>query len=323
MNRTQLTLAGILVAQLLLIVLVRSPFSSAHGPTEARLMFPDAVGLEASRLELLGPDDAGLTLVSREGSWVLEESGYPADATKIEQLITQLSEIEVRRPVVASDRYHEAFEITDDAFRGRLRLYGGDSDPAVDLLLGSAPNYQVTHARAAGDDAVYELTGIAPYDISPEPRSWADKQLVDVPATEVVTIVVENGAGLFELSRGEAGWTVVRPADRAGTVVAAAEVDNLVRGAGDLRIDSPVGPRDDAAHGYLNPAVVVTLIGSSGDTTVIRVGDEIPDDDGRRYVSRDGFEFSASVWESTVKPWIEQSLEALLDDGDGEEAPSS
>ena len=54
LSRTQIVLAGLLVAQLLLIVLVRSPFSDASAATEARLLMPELEALSAAKLELRG-----------------------------------------------------------------------------------------------------------------------------------------------------------------------------------------------------------------------------------------------------------------------------
>jgi hypothetical protein len=321
MKRQQLVLLGLLVVQLLLIVLVRSPFSTANPHSESRPLFPGMGELEPSRLELLGPEDEQVTLVRNADGWTVEQAGgYPADETKIEGLVDQLAALAVRRPIVSSGRYHEAFEIDDEGFRGRVRVWGDSDEPYADLVLGSSPNYRVSHARVAGENEVYEIAGLAPYDVSPEVGSWAEKKFFDLPQDAIVGVKVENAAGGFELERVDGAWRILAPAKLAGREPDPDKVNTLLRTVSGLRIEDPIGPTDETAFGFDTPASTVTIrwsepdedAGAGSGVAVIRVGGNREGQETQRYVTRSGFEFTASIWESTVKKLIEQGGEDLL-----------
>jgi hypothetical protein len=318
MKRPQLVLLGLLAVQLLLILLVRSPFSTANPQSETRMLFPGLGELEPSRLELLGPEDQSVALVRGADGWTVEQAGgYPADQTKIDGLVDQLAGLEVRRPVISSSRYHEAFEIDDEGFRGRVRMWADSDEPLADLILGSSPNYRVSHARIAGENEVYEIAGLAPYDVSPEASSWADKQFLDVVQEAIVGLKVDNAAGGFELELVDGAWRIVAPAELAGREPDPDKVSSLLRTVSGLRIEAPVGPTDEAAFGFDTPASIVTIRWSEPDATstgeaVIRVGGNLADQETQRYITRSGFDFTASIWESSVKKLIDQAGEELL-----------
>ena len=70
MNRSQIMLAGLLLVQLLLILLVRSPFASTGGASESETLLPALEVITPSRIELFGADEATVTLSNEGGSWV-------------------------------------------------------------------------------------------------------------------------------------------------------------------------------------------------------------------------------------------------------------
>ena len=322
MNRNQSTLIALLALQVIVILLARSPFSSSTGSSRSHLLLPELDGGTAIRIELDGDQDRSLTLERKDKDWVLGElGGYPADATKIEELIDKLASLEVRLPVVSSSRYHKTFELTDDENRGRLRLFGDGSDtPEVDLILGSSPNYRVTNVRRADADEVFEVQGLASYDIGAEPGFWAEKQLVDVPEAELQGIKVTNASGTLELSRQGGTWKIASPAEFAQVSLDDSKVDGLVSVARSIRIDKPVGPVDDDAQGFRDAAVVVELSwleDAEGQSTprllTYRIGGKVTDKDSQRYVSRTGFGFAGTVWESAISK--------LLDNGPADLVP--
>jgi hypothetical protein len=332
MTRTQRNLGILLLVQLALILLIRQPFSSASRPTEAHALLPDLEAFTATRVELAGKDDAALTLVKRGDDWTVEEAGgFPADGTKVTDLIDSLREIEVRRPVVSSSRYHEGFKVADDENEARVKLFDESSgDPRVDLILGTSPNYRLAHVRLAGENEVYEARGIAPYDVRAEASTWTMKELLDVAEDQLVGLTVDNAQGSFELERIDGAWKVAAPQARAGAVLDTDKVDALLGAARTIRLADPVGAVDETSHGFAdasatvtlrwNPAGAVAMGGEEGisdasvEEAVVRIGSKVADKETQRYVTRDGFGFTGTVWESSIKKLLDDGLDALTGD---------
>jgi hypothetical protein len=323
MNRTQQILVGLLALQIVLILVVRSPFAHTTDGSSLRPLLPGLDAFTPARIELLGGEDgATVNLRKQDGQWTIAEAGgYPADTSKIDELLNDLKQIRVRRPVVSSGRYHSAFKVEDNEFEGRIRIYDDSAadKPEVDLILGDSPNYRITHARIAGEDPVYEVRDLAPYDVRAAVGSWADKELVQIPVEHVVELEVENDSGSFRLVKGPEGWSIAEPASLADTTLDTSKVEGLIRAAAALRIDQPVGPLDEAAQGLNEPAATVTLrYSSSGepfgsgdespavDEVVVRIGGKVPDKDTQRYVTRSGFDYTATVFDSSVSKLVDQ-----------------
>ena len=311
-NRTQIALAGLLVVQLLLIVLVRSPFSDASAPTEARLLMPELETLGVAKLELGGAEDATLTLVKQADGWIVEQAdGFPAASQKIDELLDELKGLQVRRPVVQSGRYHSTFKVADDEHEGRVQIFAEESSsPAVDLILGNSPNYQITHVRLQGESEVYEARGIAPYNVSTNSGSWIEKQLVDIDEETVTGIEVKNPEGSFELALEDGVWIVKAPTSLAGDELDQDKVTSLIRTASSIRIEEPVGPVDPAGQGLGETEVTLTIEGAAPVT--VQVGAKVADKDTQRYIGKQGFDFAATVWDSSISKVVEQKLADLL-----------
>jgi hypothetical protein len=316
-NRTQITLAGLLVLQVALILLFRSPFTGASTSAELHPLLPGLEAFSPERLELQGEEDKTLTLRKQGQGWVVQQvDDFPADATKVDEVLKELREIKVRRPVVTSPRYHAAFEVTDDENQGRIRIWDAQEGEAkVDLILGSSPNYQITHVRKAGDDPVYEARGIAAYEFRPEASGWVDKDLVDIEESQLVGVKLTNGAGSFELAREEGNWKVTAPADQAAVELDGEKVESLLRTARTIRLADAIGKADPQAQGFADPAASLELRRTAPDgtteTVVVQIGGRLPDKDSQRYVTRAGWGFAGTIWESSIQKLLDEPLSAL------------
>jgi hypothetical protein len=327
MNRNHTTLAILLIVQVALILLVRSPFSGGTSASESRPLLPMLEALTPMQIELLGNEDRRVTLIKEAGGWQLGDlDGFPADDEKIEQLIDDLRALTIRRPVVTSKRYHASFKVADDENQGRVRLWDNPAeDPAIELIMGSSSNYRALHVRLEGTSEVYEVRDLAAYDVRADPEAWIEKDLVDVPEGQLVNLAVTNANGSFELIRQDGQWS----AEGSEAALNSDEVDSLVRAASSIQLAKPAGLRDAAAHGYAAAAATVTLRyrppGEPDSTDVreivVTVGAKPDADSSERYITRSDFEFSGVVWESSIRALLESTLDGLVDsdeDGDGD-----
>jgi len=320
MNRTQLMLGGLLLVQVLLILIFHSPFSGATSGVESRPLLGVLAAVTPSQLEIRGSDDDVLTLVKQGGEWRVDElGGFPADGQKVDDLLEDLQQLTVRRPVVKSGRYHAAFKVTENEYEARVRLWEESADePEVDLIVGSSPNFRSSHVRLAGEDAVYEVRGLSPYDLRPDSSTWIDKNLVETDETRVIGLTLTNESGSFELEKQEGVWKVLSPAASAGKELDAEKADALIRAASSIRLSDGAGPEDDTAHGLGRPAATLVLrLGpdgtedSSETELTVKVGGQVEDNESQRYITRGGFGFTGTVWESSVSQLLENTLDEL------------
>jgi len=300
MTRTQWILGGVLLAQCALLALV-SPWSGRAGAGEPRPLLPALEATTPGRIEIRGDEGKTLNLAREQGSWTLREAdGYPADAAKVDDLIADLKKVQVRRPVVTSSRYHDTLKVTESGAERRIRVWaeGGD-DPLVDLLVGSSPNYGATHVRLAGDDQVYEVRDLRTYDVRPDAGSWIDRKLVDVRAEDVSAISIRSGSTTIALVKTGDAWAMTMPAGDAD----ASKIDAWLRGVTGILASEPAGKADKPGLGFDAPAATVELTRTKDgatETTVLRVGAEIPGSQGQRYARRDGASHAVilSSWDS-------------------------
>jgi uncharacterized protein DUF4340 len=308
MNRTQWILGGTLVVQCLALALIYSG-SQRAGAGEPHPLVPALDPAAVARIEIRG--DAGKTLnLAKSGTtWTLAEAdGYPADGSKVETLLSDLKKLQVRRPIVTSSRYHETLKVTDAGAERRIRVYPQTgNDPVVDLLVGSSPSYGATNVRVAGDDRVYEVRDLRTYDIRPDPGSWIDRKLVDMPAEDVTKIAIHEGSTTIGLSKSGTTWTMTQPAGDAD----AAKVDAWLRGILGILATEPAGKADKPELGFESPAATVELTktkDNATETVVLRIGGSAPGAEGQRYARRDGASHAVilSSWDAekllTKKP---------------------
>jgi len=319
MNRTQWTLTGLLLFQFLLLLLIAAPWSSGSGASGPMLLLPALESFTPARIEISSVDDS-LVLDREQDGWRIEQAdGYPAEESMVDQLLDSLGQLQVRRPVVTSSRYHEALKVTADENERRLRIWeSGEDDPRIDLFLGSSPNYGVNHVRVAGEDNVYEVRGLSPWDMRADMSSWIDKKLVDVAAESVVSLKLRNEHGVIELSRGEDGaWTAV-PADSAAAIALdSSKVDSFVRALGSLRFSEPAGRIDGGQGlGFDSPAAELEMAygldGEASGVVELVVGGEADPDSGTRYASRAGSEFGVILSKWDADRLVDKKLDDLL-----------
>jgi hypothetical protein len=324
MTRTQWTLTAVLLFQLLVLLLIAAPWSSGDGSTGPRVLLPELEGEDPSKIEV-GAGDARLTLIREADGWVVDQAdGYPADGTKVDRILDDLRQLEVRRPVVTGSRYHDALKVGEKENERRLSVASAETgDAELVLFLGTSPNYGVTHVRRGDEDEVYEARGLSPWDLRAEPASWIDTQLIDAQADDVISVRLANAHGEFVLGRKDGAWELEAGGD-ASRSLDAAKVDAFVRTLASLRFSEPAG-RIDGGHefGFGTPAATLELVvdvdGQISDTFELVVGDEF--EAGSRYSHRSGSEFGVVLAKVDADRLLDKTVEELLvetEEGDGD-----
>ena len=204
MSKPQHILGALLTAQVLL-----TGGLYLHGrQTEARLSQTSAILSfdkgSVDKIVLTDDKNATVTLVKTGDGWTLPDyQKLPADATRVDGLLTTLSDLKGGWPVSTSADSYEQFQVADSKFAHKIQLFAGDK-PAAELLVGTSPALRKAHVRNPKDNNVYAAS-MASADIMSVNDQWLDRSLLQAKdPTEI------KGRD-FSLKKAGADWALDGP----------------------------------------------------------------------------------------------------------------
>lgn len=314
MKKTIQWLAVLLGAQLLLALglgLSGTGLTRTKGADASLLAFDKAA---IDRVTLEGPDQAKVVLAKKDGHWQLPESGdFPADGTRVTQLLDRLDGLEGGDVVAATSGAHSRFKVSDEAFERRITLAKGDASQAT-LYLGTSPALRRLHARIQGEDNVH-IVELAVYDVPVKAADWQDKALLTVPQTEIAAIDldglrIERGAGDGADKEKDAQWTASPlPEGKRLKVEAAAKLARLLA---ELRFDEVLGKEAKPEYGLDASALRLTLTRKGAAPVEYRLGKAANKEEYTLKVSSRSEHFRLPTW--TAKDLLDAAKrEALLE----------
>lgn len=223
---TRNLLGGILAAQLVLAgALSLHTFRERGADPSAPLL--DFATADVDRIEIDDNASKSTALAHDGESWQLASlAGLPANATKTDTLLDTLAGLRTTMPVVSSASGRERFEVTEDKFQRRLRLYDGE-ELLGEYYFGTSPGFRRTHGRRAEDDEVYALA-FNNFDLPGDSNDWLDKSLLAAGAPEKIT-----GPG-FELRKEGDTWQLGDLAE--GEQLDMAKANELASALASLRV---------------------------------------------------------------------------------------
>lgn len=177
--------------------------TAAEDGTPERLVtdLADRAG-DIARIEIVSGSGT-LELVRTDGRWTLPANdGYPADLTKVRELVAGIEAIEPVEQKTANPANHARLGLNtpepdddDDAPAGapvRVRLLAEDASTIADVILGNRTATGV-FVRTAGADQTWLAESVP--DASSEPNGWYDQRPVQVERDEVRTVTIEHPDG--------------------------------------------------------------------------------------------------------------------------------
>ncbi len=214
MNQHKTWLLILLVAQLLLAGwLFFGDRLSADKPTG--LMGFDTAAIDA--VEITDAKSNQLRLERLNGGWRVGE--YPANADKIEAMLTKLGEVQASWPIATSREAQTRFEVAQDKFQRRLQLYQGEQLER-DLLFGTSPGFRRVHVRAADADSVYSID-FANHELPLGEDDWLDRGLLAL-GSDINSIQRMEHFSLVQVDASDDRWELnggpANPAEVAGLV---------------------------------------------------------------------------------------------------------
>lgn len=126
-------------------------------------------------------DSAGklADLIRKNDRWEIASlDGLPANNGKLNTLIAKLEGLEQTWPIATSLNSQQRFEVGEDQFQRRLKLFHDDK-LMDELLIGTSPGFRKTHVRRSGDDAIYSVS-LSHHELPAESDSWLNRSLLAV-----------------------------------------------------------------------------------------------------------------------------------------------
>jgi hypothetical protein len=282
-------LLALLLVQLVVALVLAGQGISRSKPDEPLL---GVAPQQVSVIEIIG-NDATLRLQRSADGWVLPDlAGFPADAGKVDQLLTTLSELPRTLPVAASAEARQRLKVADENAATRIKLLD-ENGALAELLTGDSPGFRRLYGRLAGEDAVFDLP-LAAFEVGSDSDDWVIRDRLRLNAEAITRVIADD-------------WTLTRAADGSWQLgddtgeLDPAEVDALLRRIANLSYQGILGGPADAS-GFDDPALRLEITVDGGNTV-------------ERVVSRDGE--SGFLLQTGAEPFVyelsEYDLEGVLD----------
>lgn len=205
-----------------------------------------------------------LTLKRAEGAWVVPERwGYPADFSRITDLLRKLKETKVGRKFQASEDVIARLSLADpedqkasEKERGiRLELMDSKGEKRADLILGKERDADPATGQTGGRYVLRKGVSSDVYLVdwaisgpSEEPSSWLNRELLSVAGDDVESIVclAEDGRTVrYAFARPEKGKAFELKSPKSSVKINASELDRLSGTLANFRL-SDVASRYEA-----------------------------------------------------------------------------
>ncbi len=307
MNKLNRVLAGLLVVQLVVAAVVLWPRPAASG--ESASLLPIVKADEVVELTITDANDRAITLARKDGSWVLPEAGdYPAEQERVTTLLTKIESLKADRVVTQTSASHKRLGVAEDGFERRIDLEMADGSRQR-LYVGNSPTWQAAHVRADGQDEVYLTSELAAQDAGTEAAAWVDTVYLSILREQIVRITIENAQGTLELTKEGETWNLEGLAP--GETLDETKVNSLLDRVTSISLLEPLGKDQVAAYGLDQPLAVVTVDTDDGQSHILRVGAQDPEDNSYVLASSDS-EYYVRVREFVVQNLVEYGRQDLI-----------
>jgi hypothetical protein len=190
MKRTIQILVVLFIAQVALAIAMNYQGSSSAAPG-ASAMLITAKRDKIDHIAISDSDGKNVTLAKSKEGWVLPDKGnFPADGSKVDDLIGKLVKLKEGLPIATTDGSLKRFKLTDKNFERKIVLSNG-KDKLATVYLGTSQGAHEVHARRDDQNEVYAVT-MGAYQAPGNPDDWIDATLLQMPAGDVAELDVDG-----------------------------------------------------------------------------------------------------------------------------------
>ncbi|MBM4142688.1 MAG: DUF4340 domain-containing protein [Lentisphaerae bacterium] len=305
MKSRTLVILTALAAVLVALAALTSRERRAAEPRElGRPVLPGLQVNDVTAVRIVSP--AGTSAVARADElWTVPDRyGYPADFTKVKELLLKLSEMKIGQTVRADERQLRKLRVLPPGSGAAaeetgtlVELKGASGAAAANLLVG-AP-----HSRTPSEPGAYggypDGTYVSPDngrrvylvadlfdDLPGTPQEWMDAELLNVPANDVARITITGpGRKDVRLSRNAESNQLALDDLAANEQLDSSGLYAVESALSYLRLEDVADPSLDAAATGLAEPIVFSLETAKGEIYTVRLGTNAPGDadSGLRY----------------------------------------
>ncbi len=311
MNRTMTILAGALAAQLGLAAITWQ--DNRPEPVEAHplVQLDKAAVTELVLWDAPRPDEEpkSITLGKADGNWVIVNRGnYPADATKVDEVLDILADLSVRVPLATSAQSHNKLKVSDSDYTRKVSITAGDTKTVLFLGAGTAGGGLVRLAESA---EVFRVAGLSPWSVRPTARSYHLPNYIDAEVASLTSLEIRRGESALILDRGADGvWS--SPQLTEGQVLDPTKVVALVSKAAKVRIGDLPEDIPPASVAGLASGTHVTWTEDNGGATLTGGYSIGAEQDGKVWVQQQGNPHMVLAQKSALSPVLDAAIDGLL-----------
>jgi hypothetical protein len=224
----------LILAAAAVVLLGAGIWLSAHRSGQGNLgggaVFPDlkaALG-EVDEIRLSKGDGSRTTLRKGNDGWTVVERGYPADGSRVRELVMSLVALKVVEQKTSDPANYAKLGVespdTPTAASTLLEVVAGKK--TWSLIVGKGAEGRALYVRKPGD----AVSALAEPNVSADPdqKRWVDRVIVDLPGTNVHDISVTPATGpAYLLTRAARGDTnlALSPVPKGRTAVSDLSID--------------------------------------------------------------------------------------------------
>ena len=188
----------LLLVQAALIVYLYLPGRNAAPPSA-----PLFGGLNANNVKTLSISDdsaKSVHLSKTAAGWTVGDDNYPADGGKIKGIIERIAKLKNSRLVSRSKGSYSRLKVGKQMFKRRVSMTTGSGGKNITFFLGSSPSSRTIYLRRAGDNDVYEVSGLTAWQLQTDNDSWWQTKYVSVEQDKLQGLTIK-GKEKISLSR--------------------------------------------------------------------------------------------------------------------------
>ncbi len=195
MDRTISALGVFLLLQLTGVLAVALTGSDYSTPAEPRPLL-DMAAEDVREVRITGPGEQTVTLARADDgeNWRVADPDFPADSTQVQNMLDQLTSMQVSQPVATSEGARDRFRVNAADFERRIVLSDGDRERQ--LYVGISSDTRSSHVRRQDDPGIYAVD-FASYQAPADSGEWLDQSVVQAPRQDITGIEV----GEYTLAR--------------------------------------------------------------------------------------------------------------------------
>ena len=204
--------------------------------------------------EVLLEDGEGHHLALRKDKdrWLLPEAGsFPADSTRVQDLIDRLASMERGWPEAATVEAATRFKVAPDQYVRKLNLLKDGTAQAI-FYFGASPGLRKLYFRADNDPEIHSLS-LSQHDLEVKADSWIDSRILQFKPEQIKRIELPG----LRLERGQDG---LQPSDLASDEEVITErLDALVNRLAGLIVTGLLGTEVKPEYGLHPPVLKCTV----------------------------------------------------------------